>query len=66
MKQLTIDSIAPAPEKAGCPHWTYDFKKDCGKCTVSGELKPDEGAENLFRCDFEYFNCPHYITEVTP
>ena len=62
MKQLTIDSIAPAPMKAGCPRWTYDFKKDSGKCAVSGELHPDEGTDNLFRCDFDYDRCHHYQT----
>lgn len=64
MKQLTIESMATAPMKAGCPCWTYDFKQDSGKCTVSGELHPDEAPENLFRCDFEYFTCTHYLSTL--
>lgn len=62
MKQLTIESMATAPMKAGCPCWTYDFKQNSGKCTVSGELRPDEAPENLFRCDFEYSQCPQYLS----
>ena len=64
MKQLTIDEVTDAPIKAGCPCWTYDFKKNSGKCDISGELEPDEGPENFFRCDFEYFTCPHYLSTL--
>lgn len=62
MKQLSIDEVTAAPKKHsfGCPHWTFDFKKYCTKCGASGELEPDEGPENLFRCDYEYEQCPSY------
>lgn len=65
MQQLTIDDLAAAPAmKAGCSCWTYDFKMNSGKCKVSGELHPDEGPENLFRCDFEYEQCSHYLAAL--
>ena len=61
MKQLTIDEVTVAPaKKAGCPCWTYDFKRNSGKCEVSGKLHPDEDPENLFLCDFDYEQCPNY------
>lgn len=54
------DKPKAAPMRAGCPRWSYDFKKSCGKCKVTGELNPDGMTDNLFRCDFEYTDCKNY------
>lgn len=51
----------------GCPFWKYNFDERHSECRLSGEARPDEGLDNLFRCDFDYAKCRVYrhAAEVT-
>ena len=44
----------------GCPLWGFNFKHNCTECKATGEREPDEAAENLFRCDYEFKDCASY------
>lgn len=50
--------------KCGCPFWKYNFEERHSECRLSGESRPDEGADNLFRCDFDYNDCKTYRQAV--
>lgn len=42
----------------GCPYSKFNFKEMEEKCEVTKEL-----THNAILCDFDYENCPHFITE---
>lgn len=64
MKQLSIEDVTPAQVKTGCgcPHWRFNFQHFEEQCSITGTMKMYERDSFNYYCDFDYAQCPHYLT----